>query len=146
MARNNKYISKFLFSIASAVVACLIILLCCSVFPNTINEIAFAETNSDFKPTCQIKKEMAGAATRQAELSAAIEQSTAIITNYETNSNQFTAERMQNETKLAQLQSYIEEEEPNMQEVQKNTFAAIFAKSLLDDIVGNDFISSNVFH
>lgn len=115
-----------------------------SLFRNA--DVTIADENNDWRPSVELNKAIASTAQRYGELQSLIATNTAIVQDYELNSNPFTEPREQLEEKLSNLESYIIQQQSSIDEVTKNSYAAILAKSLLDEIVGNRFISSNLFH
>ena len=44
------------------------------------------------------------------------------------------------------MNNFIRNERPELEEVTKNSYAAFFAKGLLDKIVGSRIITEGIFH
>ena len=44
------------------------------------------------------------------------------------------------------MENYIKYENPELEEITKNSYAAFFAKGLLDQIVGSRIVTEGIFH
>ena len=114
-----------------------------SVF--AVTQKTSATSLDDWRPSCAVL-------TSIDDMNAKIDQDTHtieflqdIIQDYETNGNQFSDGIASLEARYNYLHDYINDQRENIEELTKLSYASYFAKTMLEDVVGNKFAADNIF-
>ena len=130
-----KYITCAICFITLAIVCC---------FSISYN-VAFAWTTDDWRPSVEINKDIANT-TNQINLdNETLDNSQNFVAEYEQNSDKYDIEVSEMQERYDNIKQNLEENSQDIEEISKNSYAAYFAKKLLDDIVG-DAASDWLFH
>lgn len=132
---KTKYIAIIFASILLAVV---------SIFAIS-NEYAYAWSTTQWRPSVEIKKSIESSYTKIAECNSEIEESKNFIEAYESNAVIYEEDVRVLQAKFDDMQKYINEQKPELEEITKSSYAAYFAKELLDEMVGNRFVTDGLF-
>lgn len=134
-----KKITKYCFI---SIFAVLIASLC--VFASNQSQ-AYAWTTSEWRPSVEIRKSIDASSSRIAECNKALEDSSNFVAEFEANSGSLDNKVNELQNKFDEMDNYIKEDRPELEEVTKNSYAAYFAKDLLDSIVGSKLVTDGLF-
>lgn len=107
---------------------------------------SYAWTITDWRPSVEIKKDIDLTKAKIDEHNRTVNECTDYINKYEEDGDVYTDEIDQLQEHYDKLNDYIEQERPDIEEAIKKSYAAYFAKDLLDEVVGNKIVTDGIFH
>lgn len=135
----SSFAKKGLITLVLALLVSLCTVLC-------LNCNAYAFTLTEWRPSVEIKKEIATVSENLNKQKAIYDEKASFIEYYENESESLEDDLNSLQSKSDELDDFIEKERPELEEVTKNSYAAYFAKGLLDDIVGSKIVTEGIFH
>lgn len=127
-----------------AIISASVLLAAVSVFAIT-TEFAYAWNTTQWRPSVEIKKSIDSSYAKISEYNDEIEDSKNFIEDYENNAEIYEEDVRILQSKVDEMEKYIKIQKPEIEEVTKNSYAAFFAKGLLDEMVGNRFVTDGLF-
>lgn len=107
---------------------------------------AFAWNTTEWRPSVELRKCIDNGNSQINQLTTALEESKTFISNYESSSEIYDNNVAEIQRKFDNLENFIQDERPELEEIIKNSYAAYLAKDLLDEIIGSKIISEGLFH
>ena len=106
---------------------------------------ASASSIDDWRPSCAIIQDIEYSKAKIPENEASIQFLEDMIWDYENNGNQFSDDIAQVEARYNYLHDYIYDQQKNIEDLTKLSYASYFAKTILENVVGNNFAADNIF-
>lgn len=112
-----------------------------SLIPNK----ASAWTLDDFRPSVEVQKDIENSRNNIEVQTQSIQFLNDIINDYENNGEVFVENIESVEARYNYLHDYINDNRQSIEELTKMSYAAYFAKTLLDNVVGNSIATNTIF-
>lgn len=136
----KKYIVKYGLFVFTAIA---VVSFCVGI---GISGKAYAWNTSEWRPSIEINKDITATTENIKQAKISYEESINFVRDYEDDGHVFEDKVNELQNTISEMEKFIQEERPELEEVTKNSYAAFFAKGLLDEIVGSKIFTDGLFH
>lgn len=135
-----KLVKKIQVGIVAMALACVAIL--CAL-ASTTN--AYAWSTDDWRPSAVVLRDIETWKAQIPETEKTLEHLKGIVSDYENNTEEFTKNIETNLARYNYLHDYITDNQKTLENLTKISYASYFAKTLLEDVVGNKLAADALF-